>query len=294
MVTNGTFDGTHLGHDKILNQLITSAKNIDGKSVVLTYWPHPRVVLGKENDDFKLLFTIEERIELLQSYNIDFLIILEFTKEFAAQTSEEFIQNILINKIKTKKLILGYNHRFGKNREGSYEYLIQNASKYGFEIEEISKQVIDEEGISSTKIRNAIAIGDIETANNYLNKRFFIHGKVIHGKQLGRTIGFPTANIQLEFKHKIIPADGVYAVRVFYNNIHFFGMMNIGIKPSLNLNKHSLEVHIFNFNEDIYGKTLKIEFIKKIRNEIKFDSLEDLKYQLQTDKLNILGLISID
>ncbi len=288
VVTNGTFDGTHVGHQKILEQLVNSAKRIDGESVVITYWPHPRLVLGKETDNFKLLYTIEERIELLKAYPIDYLIILEFTKEFAEQSSETFIRSILMDKIGTKKLIIGYNHRFGKNREGGFDYLKENASIFGFEIEEISKQVIDDEGISSTKIRKALLRGDVDTANNYLDKKFFLFGKVVHGKKLGRTIGFPTANLEVNSKNKIIPEDGVYAVLVEREGSpeQFKGMMNIGYKPTVESNKEfkTVEVHIFDFDKDLYGEILKVEFVFRIRAEKKFESVEALQKQLEYDK----------
>ena len=286
VVTNGTFDGCHIGHQKILQQLKESAKSIQGKSVVLTYWPHPRIVLDKENDNFKLLYSIDERIALLKKYDIDYLVILEFTKEFAQQSSSEFIQQILVEGLNTKKLIIGYNHRFGKNREGGFDYLVKNADKFPFKIEEISKQVIDDEGISSTKIRKALHEGDVSLASSYLNTNFFITGKIVKGNQLGRTIGYPTANIQIESPYKIIPKDGVYAVYVQIQGIQKKGMMNIGIKPSIGKNDHSLEVHIFDFNKDIYNQEIRVEFVKRIRDEQKFENIEILKKQLSKDEIN--------
>jgi len=289
VVTNGTFDGCHVGHQKILNQLKVSAESINGKSIVLTYWPHPRIVLGKEDDGFKLLYSIEERIDLLSKYNIDYLVILEFTKEFASQTSEEFINNIIINGLNTSKLIIGYNHRFGKNREGGFDYLTQNADNFPFSIEEISKQVIDDEGISSTKIRKALAEGDVSLASNYLDSPFSLIGKVVKGNQLGRTIGFPTANIEITSTHKIIPKDGVYAVYVWINNQQHKGMMNIGFKPSINEHKHTLEVNIFDFNSNIYDREIKVEFVKRIRNEQHFENLDLLKNQISEDKIKSIA-----
>ena len=292
VVTNGTFDGCHIGHQKILHQLKESAKAINGKTVVLTYWPHPRIVLGTANDNFKLLYTIEERIELLKSFKIDYLVIIEFTKEFASQTSKEFIDNIVIKGLNTRKLIIGYNHRFGKNREGGFDYLTQNSDKFPFEIEEISKQVIDDEGISSTKIRRALAEGNVKLASSYLNSNFSLQGNVVKGNQIGRTINFPTANIELDSTHKIIPKDGVYAVKVFHDNTEYKGMMNIGFKPSLDENKHTIEVNIFNFNQEIYDHNIKIEFISRIRDEEKFNDLQGLKNQLEIDKKICLDILS--
>lgn len=292
VVTNGTFDGCHIGHQKILKQLKQSAKLIEGKSVVLTYWPHPRIVLGKADDNFKLLYTIEERISLLESYGIDYLVILEFTKEFANQTSQEFIDSIIIKGLNTSKLIIGYNHRFGKNREGGFDYLTQNSEKFPFEIEEISKQVIEDEGISSTKIRKALADGNVELASNYLNTNFSLQGIVVKGNQIGRTINYPTANIEIESSHKIIPKDGVYAVKVHLDKKVHKGMMNIGFKPSLKIAKHTIEVHIFDFNKDIYNQIITVEFISRIRDEQKFNNLEELKKQLSKDKKNCLNILS--
>ena len=292
VVTNGTFDGCHIGHQKILSQLKASAKAINGKSIVLTYWPHPRIVLGKENDNFKLLYTIEERIKILEEFDIDYLVILNFTKEFANQTSDEFINNIIINGLNTSKLIIGYNHRFGKNREGGFDYLTQNADKFPFEIEEISKQVIDDEGVSSTKIRNALHNGDIKVANNYLQKPFSLSGKVVFGMQLGRKLQYPTANIDIETNNKIIPKDGVYVVKVNIGDNIFGGMMNIGFKPTIDSKKQTIEVHIFNFNEYIYGKYIKIEFIERLRDEKKFNSIDELKNQLDKDKEKSLSILS--
>lgn len=292
VLTNGTFDGTHAGHIEILNQLLNTAKDINGKSVVLTYWPHPRIVLGKEDSDFKLLFNLEERIQLLSEYNIDFLIILEFTKEFANTSSHDFISNILVNRIGLKKLVLGYNHRFGKNREGSFEYLKNNASSFGFEIEEIPKQIIDAEGVSSTKIRKALQDGDLQLANKYLQKKFFLNGEVIEGKKLGREIGFPTANIKVKGTNKLIPSDGVYAVEVILDNKKYLGMLNIGQKPTVNNEgRKSIEVHIFDFDQEVYGQNLTIFFVQKIRDEQKFNSLEQLKNQLSKDKLTVLEIL---
>ena len=292
VVTNGTFDGCHIGHRKILEQLNASAKRINGKSVVLTYWPHPRIVLGKEDDGFKLLYTIDERIDILSTHHIDYLVILEFTREFAQQSSQEFINNIIIEKLNTTKLIIGYNHRFGKNREGGFDYLVNNASQFTFDIEEISKQVIDDEGISSTKIRRALANGNVSLAANYLNSPFYITGTVVKGQQIGRKIGFPTANIQLDSSYKIVPKDGVYAVHVFVEETQYQGMMNIGYKPSIGDNKHSLEVNILDFNQDIYNKKIKIYFIDRIREEEKFDNLDQLKRKIEEDRVRVQKLLS--
>lgn len=291
VVTNGTFDGCHIGHQKILEQLKKSTKAINGKSVVLTYWPHPRIVLGKENNDFKLLYTIDERIEILSKYDIDYLVILEFTLEFAQQSSQEFIQNIITDKLNTSKLIIGYNHRFGKNREGGFDYLVENSKKFSFDIEEIPKQIIKDEGISSTRIRKALHNGDVTLASKYLDSRFCITGKVIKGNQIGRKIGFPTANIEIKDEFKIIPKDGVYAVYVWFDDKKYKGIMNIGFKPSIDDKLHTKEVYILDFDKDIYGESLKIEFVKRIRDEQKFDSIDELKVQIENDKQSSLKFL---
>lgn len=292
VVTTGTFDGLHVGHRTILNRLKEIAAAINGETVVLTFFPHPRMVLYPDNKDLKLIDTIDERIEFLKAENIDHLIIHPFSKEFSRLSSIEFVREILVNKLGTKKLVIGYNHQFGRNREGSFEHLKEFSSLYGFEVEEIPAKIVDDVDVSSTKIRNAINNGDIKTANAYLNRHFTLRGKVSHGNKIGREIGFPTANLMIEESYKIIPKIGVYAVIAWINENSYKAMLNIGLRPTFNNESGvKIEVHIFNFDKDIYGETIKIEFIDRIRDEIKFNSMDELKIQLQQDKIKALKLL---
>ena len=285
MVTSGTFDGVHLGHQKILNRLKEIAQRDGGETCLITFHPHPRLVLQKDCD-LKLLNTIEERIDLIEKEGIDHLIILEFTKEFSRLTSLSFIRDIIVNTIHTKKLVIGYDHHFGRNREGSFEHLQEFGPLYGFEVEEIPAQDIDDVNVSSTKIRKAIADGDVQGAATFLGRNYMISGKVVKGAQLGRTIGFPTANIEVNDSNKLIPKNGVYAVRCEIDDKSYEGMINIGYKPTVNHDRSEIfiEVHLFGVNFDMYDKIISIEFVKKIRNELKFESVEELKNQLVLDK----------
>lgn len=284
ILTVGTFDGVHKGHIKILNHLKNTAKKLNGKSVVLTFNPHPRHLLFPDSK-LELLNSINEKINLLGKTGIDKLIIFPFTKEFSKFNSCYFIENILHKKLNVKHLIVGYDHRFGKDRQGNVKILRQCAKPFGFGIEKVD--VIKENGIniSSTKIRKNLKIGNIETANLYLGYNFFISGKVISGKKIGRSIGFPTANIKIS-DNKIIPRTGVYAVKIEYNEKIYSGMLNIGIKPTIKNNTHkTVEVNIFKFNQQIYNKKLKVYLKKYIREEKKFNNLQELKNQLKKDKL---------
>lgn len=284
VVTSGTFDGVHVGHQKILQRVKERARQSNGQSVVITYWPHPRLVLFPEDNDLKLLSTIEERIEQLRSYGIDYLLIIPFTKEFSRLSSRTFISDVLVKTLHTKVLVIGYDHRFGKNREGSFEHLKARSAQYGFEVEEIPRQDVDDIGVSSTKIRKAIESGDIPTANRYLGHTYSLTSVVEEGNKLGRTIGYPTANLALPPSHKLIPANGVYAVWVKLDNERFPGMMNIGTRPTVDGTHLTLEVNILNFNRDIYGYTLTVEFVEQLRKEQKFADLEALKAQLAKDR----------
>lgn len=286
IVTTGTFDGVHVGHQKIIARLKALAKEEDGETVLLTFYPHPRMVLFPEDNELQLINTQAEKIELLEKYGIDHLIIYPFTKEFSRLSSVEFVRNILVNTIKTKRLVIGYNHHFGRNREGSFEHLKEYGPLYGFDVEEIPAKDIDSIEISSTKIRTALLAGDVTTANTYLGHEFSICGKVVGGKQLGRTIGYPTANIQLQDKYKIIPADGVYAVKVRHNGQLYGGMLNIGNNPTIEGKGRSIEVNIFDFDMDIYNQDATIYFIERLRDEVKFNGLDELTKQLALDKIN--------
>jgi riboflavin kinase/FMN adenylyltransferase len=284
VVTSGTFDGVHIGHQKILARLEEVRKASGGESVVITFWPHPRLIIATDGSQLNLLTTIEEKIELLSQYRVDHLIIIPFTKEFSQLTSEEFVRQVLIDRIGTRKLVIGYDHRFGRNREGGFEYLVENAASYGFEVEEITRQDVEQVTVSSTRTRKALLEGNIHVATEYLGRYYSLHGTVIRGNQLGRTIGYPTANLRIEEAYKLVPADGVYAVKVDWNGNSFGGMLNIGMRPTVNGTYRTIEVHIFDFNEDIYDKELKIQFVGKIRTEQKFSGLETLKAQLRKDE----------
>ncbi len=295
----GTFDGVHIGHQKVIDQLKEAAASIKGESVILTFYPHPRMVLFPDDDDLpagqtglKLLNTEEEKKELLEKAGVEHLIIYPFTKKFSRINYTEYVRDILVNKLKVKKLIIGYNHQFGRNREGTFQKLKMLAPVYNFELERISALDINNIEISSTKIRKALNGGDIKTANKFLGYEYSVKGKVVKGKSLGKTIGFPTANIQVDDKHKLIPADGVYAATVEYEKKRFNGMMNIGLKPTVNTGNRTVEVNIFDFNKEIYGENIRIFFRQKLRDEKKFENLEALKKAIEGDKEKTLKILN--
>ncbi|UTW62925.1 bifunctional riboflavin kinase/FAD synthetase [bacterium SCSIO 12741] len=291
--TTGTFDGVHLGHRQILKRMSESAREMEGETLLLTFYPHPRMVLFPENNDLRLLCSQEEKIELLRETGLDHLVIHPFTREFSRHTSIEFVRDILIHQLHVKKLVIGYDHQFGRNREGSFEELVELSDLYGFEVEEVQAQNFGEIDVSSTKIRKALNAGDAAKANAYLSSNYLLSGTVVEGEKLGRKIGFPTANIALDFAHKLIPAPGAYAVRVRCLGNFFKGMLNIGIRPTVNTgNQLTLEVHIFDFDQSIYGESIQVELVDRIRNEVKFEGIEALQKQLHADReksLSILG-----
>lgn len=292
VVTSGTFDGVHIGHSKILSRLREIAAKQKGETVVLTFWPHPRLVLHPEDTSLKLLNTFEEKAELLKGQGIQHLVRIPFTREFSQLTSEQFITRILVETIGTKTLVIGHDHHFGKNREGSFEQLKQNGPKYGFEVEEIPRQDVDHVGVSSTKIRKALEDGDISTATHFLGHPYGITGRVIKGDKLGRILGYPTANIEIETKYKLIPPDGIYAVTVQYSHQFYNGMLYIGNRPTVGGSVRNIEVNIFDFNKEIYGESLTVFFHRLIRGDLKFNDLEELKKQLHQDKVDALKLLS--
>jgi riboflavin kinase/FMN adenylyltransferase len=257
----------------------------------MTFDPHPRLVLFPDDHGLKLLQTLDEKISALEKEGIDHLVVIPFTKAFSELTSLQFISDILVSKIGTKVLVIGYDHRFGKNREGAFDHLKTSSSQYGFEVEEIPEQDVEEVAISSTRIRKALEIGDVVTASKYLGKFYAITGEVTQGKQLGRTIGYPTANIKIEDQNKLIPADGVYAVKVVFNNQTYGGMLNAGYRPTVDGIAHSIEVHIFDFNENIYNQRVEILYVNKLREEMKFSGLDALKNQLEKDKLHAIAVL---
>lgn len=291
VVTSGTFDGVHLGHQKILHRIREIARSIGGETVLLTFWPHPRLVLYPEEHNLRLLSTFEEKASLLRQFGIDHLVTIPFTQEFSQLTSEEFIRKVLIEKIQTKKLVIGYDHRFGKNREGSFEYLQAHSSEFGFELEEISREDVDEIGVSSTKIRKALESGDVQTANQYLGRPYELNGIVVKGQQIGRSIGFPTANIHVPNDYKLIPKDGVYAVEARVEDQIFKAMLNIGNRPTVDGTRKTVETHLFDFQGDLYNKLITVYFRAFIREERKFENLEALKSQLTLDQKSAKSLL---
>jgi len=292
VVTIGTFDGIHLGHQEIISRIIELAKSVDGETALVTFWPHPRYVLSKDNSDLKLLTTFDEKAEILAQLGLDHIVRVNFTKEFSQWTSEQFIQKIIISALHTKRLVIGYDHRFGKDREGGFEHLKKHSSRYGFEVEEISKQTIDDVGISSTKIRNAIEDGKVELAHDFLGRFYEINGTVVSGDKIGKTLGFATANIQVEESYKLVPADGAYAVIAEINGKQYKGMLNIGYRPTVQGTSKKIEANLFEFEDDIYGEEIKVSFIRKLRDEIKFNSKDELSKQLQKDKENATQILN--
>ena len=288
VVTLGTFDGVHLGHQRIINRLLSSTQNNDLESIVLTFLQHPRSVLQVESD-IKLLNTNDEKIALLEEKGIDNLIIHTFDRDFSELTGEEFVKSILVDQLNIKKIIIGYDHRFGKNRASDIHDLIYFGKKYHFDVEQISAKEIDEISISSTKIRKAIQDGNLKLANQYLGYHYTFSGKVVSGKQLGRTINFPTANINIQNIQKIIPKNGVYIVEGFWQGKAHQGMMNIGTKPTVDGKDTTIEVHFFDVNEDLYDLDISISVYEFIREETKFNSIDELKIQLEKDKINSLS-----
>ena len=284
IITIGTFDGVHKGHQIIIDKLNATAKKEGLQSVLLTFYPHPRHVLFPDDQKLKLISTIEEKTQALEKTGLQNLIIHEFTVDFSRLKSVNFIRDFLVNKLNMKHMVVGYDHHFGKNREGTFQNLLTLSELYDFKLHKIEPQNVEDVTISSTKIRNAITEGDIEKANSYLCCDFAINGKVEKGNKIGYSIGFPTANINVVNSWKILPKDGVYAVKVFIEYQQFYGMLNIGFRPTINDDSHTIEVHIFDFNKEIYNQNIKIEFSGRIRSEKKFENLDALKKQLQIDE----------
>ena len=291
ILTIGTFDGVHLGHQKIITSLVTKAKQKSLQANILTFFPHPRMVLQKESN-LKLIDTLEEKQNLLSELGIDNLIIQPFSKEFSKLTAIEFTRDVLVNELRISALMIGYDHRFGKNREASVEDLIRYGQSYNFEVTVIPAQDISSITVSSTKIRDAIKISDFKKVNQFLGRPYELNGKVIKGNGVGRTIKYPTANIEIKETYKLIPTKGVYLVKIYLGENEFSGMMNIGNRPTINGLNQTIEVHIFDFDKDIYGKNLKVCFLKKIRKEKKFDSLPSLKSQLKKDEENCKRILA--
>tara|TARA_B110000037_G_scaffold222797_1_gene299650 strand:- start:5689 stop:6618 length:930 start_codon:yes stop_codon:yes gene_type:complete len=288
VITVGTFDGVHKGHQKILAKLNSKAKELDGESILITFHPHPRFVINPEDKSLKLINTLDEKINILEKYNIDNLVIVPFTKDFSNLSAEKYITDFLVKHFAPKCIAIGYDHHFGKGRKGDINLLINFKEQFNYEILKIEKEELAEITISSTKIRAALNKGNIEKANNLMTHEYIIEGFVTKGKQLGRTMGFPTANILIEHDYKLVPKNGVYAVRAVIKNKEYLGMLNIGIKPTFEENNKTIEVNIFDFTEDIYGEKICIKFISFLRDEEKFNNVEALKNQLTLDKMTVL------
>jgi len=291
VVTIGTFDGVHVGHQKIIKRLINTGKTEGLKSIILSFFPHPRMVLQKDSN-IKLINTIKERHDILDALGLDYLLIKKFTKEFSRLSAEDFVKDILVDKINAKKVIIGYDHRFGRNRNADINDLKVFGKTYGFDVEEISAQDINDVAVSSTKIRGALDAGNIQKANAYLGYNFMLTGKVAKGRGLGKELDYPTANIEIDEDYKIIPKQGSYIVRSFINDSIVYGMMNIGMNPTVNGQKQTIEVHFLDFDKDIYGQNIQIELLQRLRDEEKFESVEALKTQLSIDKQTTLDFIA--
>ena len=290
IVTIGTFDGVHLGHQKIVAQITKNADALNCESLVLTFFPHPRMVL-QESTEMKQLNTLNEKIALLDNLGIDNLVVHPFDKEFSRLTAEEFVKKVLVDVFKIKKIIIGHDHRFGRNRTATIDDLINFGETYGFEVGQISAEEINEVSISSTKIRNALLEGNIELATNYLGYDYSLTGIIFKGKQLGRTIGYPTANITIEEDYKLIPNNGVYIAKSVLNGKTIFGMMNIGTRPTVDGTKQTIEINFFDFKQDLYGQKITISLLHRMRSEQKFESIDALKNQLGKDKKTALAFI---
>lgn len=296
VITIGTFDGVHRGHQKVIARLKEIARSHGGESVIFTFYPHPRLVTAPGESNLRLLTTLEEKKVLFARFGIDHLIVFPFTKAFSQLTYAKFVEEVLVKQLHTNCLVVGYDHRFGKNREGGFEYLQNCADKFGFEIEKLDVLLIDEAYVSSTRIREALEEGDVATANKFLGYRFTLHGTVVEGQRVGRKLGFPTANIEASDPHKLIPGYGVYAVEVLISGKKYQGMLNIGSRPTFNKNadSRSIEVHIFDFSDDLYNKEITLVFAGKIRDEQKFSGVEALAKQLKRDKVAAIEILSIN
>ncbi|QKZ14401.1 bifunctional riboflavin kinase/FAD synthetase [Spirosoma sp. KUDC1026] len=292
VVTSGTFDGVHRGHQTILARLTEVAKTSGGESVLITYWPHPRTVVSNDGQELRLLTTLEEKIDLLDQAGVDHLVVIPFTRDFSQLSSEEFIRQILIDKIGTQKLVIGYDHRFGRDREGGFDYIQAHQSDYGFTVEEIPRQDVEAVGVSSSKIRNALNEGNVHTANLFLGRPYNLTGTIVKGRQLGRTIGFPTANLQIDDPSKLVPANGVYAVDVRYGGQLMGGMLNIGFRPTVAGTHQTIETYIFDFDKDIYGEHMTLQFREFLRPEQKFNGLPALVAQLKQDEDSVRAVLA--
>ena len=283
VLTIGTFDGVHIGHQKLIERLNQIKSQDFERSMILTFYPHPRMVLDHSND-IKMLTTMDEKVYLLEKFGLDDLIIEPFTKEFSRLSALDFVRNILVNQLNIKKLVIGYDHHFGKNREGNFEQLSEYGELYGFKVEEITAQEIENVSVSSTKIRKALENGEMEKANKYLGYNYLLTGKIIKGQGIGRKINFPTINLHIAEDYKLIPNKGVYVVRANFNKKSSFGIMNIGFRPTVGGKGQTIEIHLLDFKDDLYGSQMQIEVLTRLRDEKKFESIDDLAKQISKDE----------
>ena len=294
VLTIGTYDGVHFGHQQIIKRLHEIAKEIQGESILLTFDPHPRLVLNPDDDKLKLISTIDEKEELLAPFGLDHLVIAEFSKEFSSMDASDYVEKILVNNFHPKKIVIGFDHHFGKNRSGNIDLLRELSLKYNFEVEEISAQTIESISVSSTKVRNSLLSGDIKSANQLLAHPFTIKGKVIHGDKIGRVLGFPTANIEVSNPHKLIPASGVYAVKIKIDNHFYKGALSIGYRETVFDNsKLTIEVFILDFEGDLYNKDLDMIFVDHLRPQIKYENWDLLKEQIEKDVVNVRNAVTL-
>jgi len=291
VITIGTFDGVHRGHQQIIRSLCEEAANCEGESVLVTFHPHPRQVVSSTILGVRLINTLDERIELFREAGIDHLVIVPFTTAFAHQDAEEYIRDFLVANFHPHTIIIGYDHRFGKDRAGNYELLEEKAIQFGYQIKEIPRHQLHESAVSSTRIREALVDGKVAIANELLGYEFFFEGKVVHGDKLGRELGYPTANLQITDNEKMLPGDGIYAVYIDYKDHRYKGMMSIGFRPTVGGHRRVVEVNIFDFNQSIYGETIRVMVKAHLRAEEKFDSLEMLVKQIDQDKQNSLAIL---
>jgi riboflavin kinase/FMN adenylyltransferase len=290
VLTVGTFDGVHIGHQKIIERIKAIAERLNGETALLTFYPHPRKVLF-EDSDLKLIHTQEEKEQRLEKAGIDHLIVHPFTKDFSRLTALQYVRDLLVQKIGVRALVVGYDHHFGRNREGSFDELREYGEIYDFEVVEIPAQDIDDVSVSSTKIRNALAEGDVQRANQFLGSPFLITGTVVVGQKLGRELGFPTANIRVEEDYKLLPANGVYAAYIYVAGVKYSGMLNIGVRPTVDGKSRTIEANVFDFDGDVYGHRIQLELIGRIRDEMRFDDLNALKSRLNADRIAAQGML---
>lgn len=292
VLTVGTFDGVHRGHRALIETVVEKARKRNARSVVVTFDPHPREIINPGKSGIQMLTTLKERSELLEDIGVDVLLVIPFDRDFSLLTSEEFVRDVIFKNVGVSEFVIGYDHQFGRDREGTIDTIEKLGKELGFDSHVVSKQEMGDVTISSTLIRKTLSEeGDVKQAAEYLNRRYLLNGIVTHGDQRGKPIGFPTANLKPEHENKVIPKNGVYAVRVRVDGTWHGGMMNIGIRPTFEGQERTLEVNIFEFDEDIYGQTIQVRFVDRIREEMKFEGIEELKEQLQQDKKETLNLL---